>query len=98
MSTKFFVSMSTAETPTSGPCVVDEWWFVDRERGLLFYMSSDAAGEPYAMCNPDRNVHVSVSGAQGWNETYDIVRVPVVYLGHASIENSRLHRERKSAA
>ncbi|MGI9492137.1 MAG: hypothetical protein ACR2QF_07045 [Geminicoccaceae bacterium] len=90
----FYVPIDTAITPKNGECIVDHWWSVHPEKGLVFWYQPTGylrSEEPSPQCNQDH--HTSQFLTKRTYPDHECRQIHVVYLGHA-MQAMREDRER----
>jgi len=81
---RIYVPIEQAETPTNGECLVNHWWTVDPEKGLVFwarvsgYLKSDNVSP---QCNQSEATCRLLS-SKLYPEC-EVRQIPVVFLEHA---------------
>jgi hypothetical protein len=89
-----YVPKDQAVIPRSGECVVDNWWVVHPEHGLLFYIPNLRYHDfPTPQCNTDEHAAVLVRDRLYFNCLVE--KFPVVYLSHAAYADRRTAEQLK---
>lgn len=94
-----YIPRRIAERSTDGPCFINRFWIMHPEQGIAFYLTElspsimGRENEPRPQCDSIQSL-AEVVRTQVYPD-HELVFIPVVYAGHARVEQMRLWREQQ---
>lgn len=87
----FNVPVDVATTPFGTGCLVNQWWIVDPEKGLLFcyHLANSTNDDPWPQCNSDEKTAKILY--EKMYPDFELRLIPIVFTIHA---NSIMRRDR----
>lgn len=87
-----YVPKETAILPRTGECIIDHWWIIHPERGLVFFVPSLRHSDmPAPQCNLDQRVTDRLCKQLYGN--CHVEQLSIVFMAHAAATRLRMVME-----
>lgn len=87
-----YVPKETAILPRTGECIIDHWWVIHPERGLVFFVPSLRHSDmPAPQCNLDQRVTDRLC-KQLYSNCH-VEQISIVFMAHAAATRLRMIME-----